>query len=135
MKEKADIGMIGMAVMGENLSLNIESKGYTVALFNRTVPGGEEGVVQRFVDGRGRGKRFIGTNSLEELVQALEKPRRVMMMVKAGGPVDALIDQLVPLLDTGDILIDGGNSHFQDTARRTKYAESKGLLYVGTGVS
>jgi 6-phosphogluconate dehydrogenase len=135
MKEKADIGMIGMAVMGENLSLNIESKGFTVALFNRTVPGVEEGVVQRFVSGRGSGKNFIGTESLEGLVQALAPPRRIMMMVKAGEPVDDLIRQLVPMLDKGDILIDGGNSHFADTIRRTRYVESEGLLYIGTGVS
>jgi len=135
MKERADIGMIGMAVMGENLSLNIESRGFTVALFNRTVAGVEEGVVKRFVNGRGSGKNFIGTESLEDLVQALTSPRRIMMMVKAGDPVDALIEQLLPLLDEGDILIDGGNSHFGDTVRRTKYVESKGMLYIGTGVS
>lgn len=135
MKEQADIGMIGLAVMGENLSLNIESRGFTVALFNRTVPGLEEGVVLKFVNGRGRGKNFIGTESIEDLVKALAAPRRIMMMVKAGKPVDTLIEQLIPLLDEGDILIDGGNSHFGDTIRRTKYVESKGLLYIGTGVS
>jgi 6-phosphogluconate dehydrogenase len=135
MKEKADIGMIGLAVMGENLSLNMEDKGFTVALYNRTVPGIEEEVVSRFVDGRGKGKNFIGTESLEKLVQSLATPRRVMMMVKAGEAVDALIEQLLPLLDEGDILIDGGNSHFADTVRRTKYVESKGRLFIGTGVS
>jgi 6-phosphogluconate dehydrogenase len=135
MKEKADIGMIGLAVMGENLSLNMEGKGFTVALFNRTVPGVEEGIVSRFVNGRGRGKNFIGTESLEDLVKSLAAPRRIMMMVKAGAPVDALIDQLIPLLDEGDILIDGGNSHFADTVRRTKYVESRGMLFIGTGVS
>ena len=135
MKEKADIGMIGLAVMGENLSLNIESRGFTVAVYNRTVKGVEEGVVTRFINGRGRGKKFIGTESLEDLVEALAAPRRIMMMVKAGKPVDELIEQLIPLLDPGDILIDGGNSHFADTIRRTDYIQSKGLLYIGTGVS
>jgi len=135
MKEKADIGMIGLAVMGENLSLNIEGKGFTVAVFNRTVAGVEEGVVSRFIKGRGRGRNIIGTESLEDLVKALAAPRRIMMMVKAGEPVDALIEQLIPLLDKGDILIDGGNSHFADTVRRTNYVESRGLLYIGTGVS
>jgi len=135
MREKADIGMIGLAVMGENLAINMEGKGFTVALYNRTVPGVEEGVVERFVAGRGRGKNFIGTSSLRELVAALAPPRRIMMMVKAGAPVDELIDALVPLLEQGDILIDGGNSHFADTIRRTGLLESKGMLYVGTGVS
>ncbi len=135
MKEKADIGMIGLAVMGENLSLNMEDKGFTVALYNRTVPGVEEEVVNRFVNGRGKGKNFIGTGSLEDLVKSLAAPRRVMMMVKAGEAVDELIEKLIPLLDEGDILIDGGNSHFADTIRRTKYVESKGMLFIGTGVS
>ncbi|MBN2243507.1 MAG: decarboxylating NADP(+)-dependent phosphogluconate dehydrogenase [Acidobacteria bacterium] len=135
MTEKADIGMVGLAVMGENLSLNMEGKGFTVALYNRTVPGVEEEVVPRFLRGRGKGKNFIGTGSLEELVQSLATPRRVMMMVKAGAAVDTLIEQLLPLLDEGDILIDGGNSHFADTVRRTKYVESKGRLFIGTGVS
>ena len=135
MKEKADIGMIGLAVMGENLSLNMEDKGFTVALYNRTVPGVEEEVVSRFVHGRGQGKNFIATESLEDLVRSLASPRRIMMMVKAGAPVDALIEQLMPILDAGDILIDGGNSNFNDTIRRTKYVESKGMLFIGTGVS
>lgn len=135
MKEKADIGIIGLAVMGENLSLNMEDKGFTVALYNRTVPGVEENVVSRFVNGRGKGKNFIGTESLEDLVGSLAPPRRIMMMVKAGAPVDALIEQLIPLLDAGDILIDGGNSNFNDTIRRTKYVESRGMLFIGTGVS
>ena len=130
MKQKADIGLIGLAVMGENLVLNMESKGYTVAVYNRTVS-----KVHDFVEGRGKGKNFIGANSLEELVNALERPRKVMMLVKAGQPVDDFIDKLIPLLEPGDIIIDGGNSHFPDTIRRTKYVESKGLLYVGTGVS
>jgi 6-phosphogluconate dehydrogenase len=135
MKERADIGMIGLAVMGENLSLNMESKGFTVAVYNRTVPGVEEGVVDRFINGRGRGKNFIGCEKIEDLVKSLSTPRRIMMMVKAGKPVDELIDQLIPFLDKGDIVIDGGNSHFSDTMRRTKYLESKGMLFIGTGVS
>ncbi|MEJ2111913.1 MAG: decarboxylating NADP(+)-dependent phosphogluconate dehydrogenase [Acidobacteriota bacterium] len=135
MVKKADIGMIGMAVMGENLSLNIEGKGFTVAVYNRTVPGVEEGIVPRFMKGRGKGKNIIGAASLEDLVRSLAAPRRIMMMVKAGKAVDELIEQLIPLLDQGDILIDGGNSHFADTVRRTKYVESKGMLYIGTGVS
>jgi 6-phosphogluconate dehydrogenase len=135
MKDKADIGMIGLAVMGENLSLNIESKGFTVAVYNRTVPGVEEGVVERFINGRGQGMDFIGSETIEAFVHSLASPRKIMMMVKAGRPVDELIDQLVPLLDRGDILIDGGNSHFPDTIRRTKYLESKGFLFIGTGVS
>jgi 6-phosphogluconate dehydrogenase len=135
MKEKADIGMIGLAVMGENLALNMENKGFTVAVYNRTVPGVEEGVVERFIQGRGRGKNFIGSVKLEDFVRSLSVPRKIMMMVKAGNPVDSLIEQLLPLLDKGDILIDGGNSHFPDTIRRTKYLESKGMLFIGTGVS
>src|SRR5512137_977081 len=135
MKEKADIGMIGLAVMGENLALNMESKGFTVAVYNRTVPGVEEGVVERFINGRGQGKNFIGSAKIEDFVLSLATPRKIMMMVKAGKPVDELIDQLLPLLDKGDIVIDGGNSHFPDTIRRTKYLKSKGMLFIGTGVS
>ncbi len=127
---KADIGLIGLAVMGENLVLNMESKGFTVAVFNRTTE-----KVDRFIDGRGAGKNFIGTHSIEELVLSLKRPRKVMALVKAGKPVDDLIDQIIPYLEPGDIIIDGGNSHFPDTIRRTKYVESKGLLYIGTGVS
>ncbi|HLW10692.1 MAG TPA: NAD(P)-binding domain-containing protein, partial [Fermentimonas sp.] len=130
MKEKADIGLIGLAVMGENLVLNMESKGYTVAVFNRTVE-----KVNNFINGRGKGKNFIGAATLEEFVASIERPRKVMMLVKAGKPVDDFIEKLIPLLDEGDIIIDGGNSHFPDTVRRTEYVESKGLLYIGTGVS
>jgi 6-phosphogluconate dehydrogenase len=119
-EEKADIGMIGLAVMGENLALNMESKGFTVAVYNRTVPGVEEGVVDRFINGRGQGKNFIGSNTIEDFVKSLAAPRRIMMMVKAGKPVDELIEQLLPLIEKGDILIDGGNSHFPDTIRRTR---------------
>ena len=135
MKDKADIGMIGLAVMGENLALNIEGKGFTVAVYNRTVPGVEEGVVARFINGRGQGRNFIGSETIADFVRSLAAPRKIMMMVKAGRPVDELIDQLIPLLDPGDILIDGGNSHFPDTIRRTRHLESKGLFFIGTGVS
>jgi 6-phosphogluconate dehydrogenase len=130
MTQKADIGLIGLAVMGENLVLNMESHGFTVAVFNRSVK-----KVDKFVNGRGKGKKFIGTHSLEELVSSLERPRKVMMLVKAGQPVDDFIDKLIPLLEPGDVIIDGGNSHFPDTIRRTRYVESKGFLYIGTGVS
>ena len=128
--KKADIGLVGLAVMGENLVMNMESRGFTVAVYNRTTD-----KVKNFVEGRAAGKNIIGTYSLEELAANLEKPRKIMMMVKAGQPVDDLIDQLIPYLEEGDILIDGGNSHFPDTIRRTAYVESKGLLYVGSGVS
>jgi 6-phosphogluconate dehydrogenase len=127
---QADIGLIGLAVMGENLILNMESKGFTVACFNRTVS-----KVDDFVNGRAKGKKIIGCKSIEELVTVLKKPRKVMLMVKAGQPVDDFIEQLLPHLEDGDIIIDGGNSHFPDTIRRTKYVESKGKLYIGTGVS
>ncbi|PKL90277.1 MAG: phosphogluconate dehydrogenase (NADP(+)-dependent, decarboxylating) [Ignavibacteriae bacterium HGW-Ignavibacteriae-2] len=127
---KADIGLVGLAVMGENLVLNMESHGFTVAVFNRTT----EKVVD-FIEGRGKGKNVIGAKSVEELVANLKTPRKVMLMVKAGKPVDDFIEQLIPHLDKGDIVIDGGNSHFPDTIRRTKYLEEKGLLYIGTGVS
>ncbi len=128
--KKADIGLIGLAVMGENLVMNMESKGFTVAVYNRTTA-----KVDNFVNGRAAGKNIIGCHSLQELAGSLAKPRKVMMMVKAGAAVDSLIDQLIPVLEEGDIIIDGGNSHFPDTIRRTEYVESKGLLYIGTGVS
>jgi 6-phosphogluconate dehydrogenase len=127
---KADIGLIGLAVMGENLVLNMESKGFTVAVYNRTVE-----KVDRFVSGRGAGKNFIGCHSIEELCASLERPRKVMMLVKAGQAVDHLIEQIIPHLEEGDIIIDGGNSHFPDTIRRTEAVEGSGLLYIGTGVS
>ncbi len=130
MKEKADIGLIGLAVMGENLVLNMERNGYTVAVYNRTVE-----KVDKFVNGRGKGKNFIGAKSVEEFVAALERPRKVMLLVKAGKPVDDFIEMVLPHLEEGDIIIDGGNSHYPDTIRRTKYVEEKGLLFIGTGVS
>ena len=128
--KKADIGLIGLAVMGENLVMNMESKGFTVAVFNRTTE-----KVTRFVEGRGKGKNFIGCYSLEELRDNLEKPRKVMMLIKAGSAVDDMIEKLLSVLEPGDVIIDGGNSHFPDTIRRTAYVESRGLLYIGTGVS
>ena len=130
MEKKADIGIVCLAVMGENLVLNMESKGFTVAVYNRTVE-----KVDNFVNGRAKGKNIIGTRSVEEFITSLAKPRKVMLMVKAGKPVDAFIEQVIPHLEDGDIIIDGGNSHFPDTIRRTEYVESKGLLYIGTGVS
>ena len=130
MKKSADIGLIGLAVMGENLVLNMENKGYTVAVYNRTVE-----KVDNFLNGRGEGKNFIGAHSIEDFVGSLERPRKVMMLVKAGQPVDSIIEQLVPFLEKGDIIIDGGNSNFHDTIRRTEYVENLGMLYIGTGVS
>jgi 6-phosphogluconate dehydrogenase len=127
---KADIGLIGLAVMGQNLVLNMDDHGFTVAVFNRTLSR-----VDEFIDGNARGTRVIGTHSIEELTSVLKRPRRVMLMVKAGQPVDDFIEKLVPHLEEGDIIIDGGNSNYQDTMRRTAYVESKGLLYIGTGVS
>ena len=127
---KADIAVVGLAVMGENLILNMEIKGFTVACYNRTVS-----KVDEFVGGRAKGKNIIGCKSIEEMVANLKTPRKVMIMVKAGKPVDDFIDQVLPHLEAGDILIDGGNSHFPDTIRRTQYVESKGKLYIGTGVS
>ena len=127
---KADIGLIGLAVMGQNLVLNMEDHGFTVAVYNRTLS-----KVDDFINGDARGRNIIGTHSIEELVGALKKPRRVMMLVKAGAPVDAFIEKLIPHLEAGDIIIDGGNSNYNDTIRRTETVESKGLLYIGTGVS
>ncbi len=128
---RADIGLIGMAVMGQNLVLNMNDKGFTVAVFNRTVS-----KVDDFINGPAAGRdTIVGTHSLEEFVAVLKQPRRIMLMVKAGPAVDAFIDQLIPLLEAGDILIDGGNSNFHDTIRRANSLEEKGLLYIGTGVS
>jgi 6-phosphogluconate dehydrogenase len=130
MSATADFGLIGLAVMGENLVLNIESRGYTVGVFNRSVD-----KVEAFVNGRGKGKRFIGAKSPQELIASLKRPRKVMMLVKAGEAVDATIASVLPYLEKGDILIDGGNTHFPDTTRRLKAANELGILYIGTGVS
>ena len=130
MKAVSDIGLVGLAVMGENLALNMESKGFHVSVYNRTVE-----KVDHFMEGRGKCLNFYGAHSLEDFIASLKSPRKVFLMVKAGKPVDDFIEKLIPLLDKGDIIIDGGNTHFPDTARRTEYVESKGLLYIGTGVS
>jgi 6-phosphogluconate dehydrogenase len=125
-----DIGLIGLAVMGENLVLNMESRGFTVAVFNRTTA-----VTEKFASGRGKGKRFVAAKTLEEFVGALKRPRKVQIMVKAGAPVDAVIEQLIPLLEAGDIIVDGGNSLWTDTQRREKYLKEKGIHFFGVGVS
>jgi len=130
MTATADIGLIGLAVMGENLVLNMESRGFTVAVFNRTTS-----VMEKFIQGRGKGKRFVGGKTLEEFVGSLKRPRKAQIMVKAGAPVDAVIDQLVPLLESGDIIIDGGNSLWTDTQRREKALKEKGIHFFGVGVS
>ena len=120
----SDIAIVGLAVMGENLALNIESRGYAVSVYNRTASRTKE-----FVEGRGAGKRVTACYTLEELTASLKKPRRVMLMIKAGQPVDDMIEALLPHLEKGDIIIDGGNSHFPDTNRRTKYVESRAFIY------
>ncbi len=130
MEARADIALIGLAVMGQNLILNMNDHGFTVVAFNRTVS-----KVDDFLNKEAKGTNVVGAHSLEEMVGMLKRPRRVMLMVKAGAPVDEFIGHLIPLLDPGDIIIDGGNSLFEDTIRRTQHVESKGLLYIGTGVS
>jgi len=130
MEAQADIAVIGLAVMGQNLILNMNDHGFTVVAFNRTVE-----KVDQFIANEAKGTKVIGAHSLEEMVKLLKRPRRVMLMVKAGKPVDEFIEHLLPLLEPGDIIIDGGNSLYADTARRVKYVESKGLQYIGTGVS
>ena len=127
---KADIGLVGLAVMGENLVLNMESRGFTVAVYNRTIE-----KVDSFLHGRGAAKRILGAHSPKEFVEMLKKPRIVMLMVRAGTAVDEMIAQLVPFLEPGDIIVDGGNSNYEDTMRRVSDLESKGFLFVGTGVS
>jgi 6-phosphogluconate dehydrogenase len=127
---KADLGLIGLAVMGQNLVLNMDDHGFKVAVFNRTVS-----KVDEFINGNAKGTKVVGAHSIEELVGLLERPRRVMLLVKAGQPVDDFIELLIPHLEVGDIIIDGGNSNYHDSMRRTEYVESQGLLYIGTGVS
>ena len=127
---KAEIAVVGLAVMGENLALNMERNGFRVAVYNRTTE-----KVDRFLEGRGKDKKIVGAHSLEELVAVLEKPRRIMLMIRQGAPVDAFIRQVVPMLDPGDILIDGGNSNYQNTIRRCKDLEAQGIRYIGSGVS
>src|SRR5271154_6756235 len=130
MEPTADIGLIGLAVMGQNLVLNMNDHGFTVAVFNRTVA-----KVDEFLGREAKGTKVVGAHSLAELAGMLKRPRRVMFMVKAGKPVDELIEELLPHLEKGDILIDGGNSLFEDTNRRTKYLADKGFMFIGTGVS
>ncbi len=129
-KETCDIGLIGLAVMGQNLVLNMNDHGYRVAVFNRTVS-----KVDDFINNEAKGTQVVGAHSIEEFVAALKKPRRAMLMVKAGDTVDQMIEQILPHLEAGDIIIDGGNSHYPDTNRRTKDLAEKGILFVGTGVS
>ena len=130
MSKPCDFGLIGLAVMGENLALNVESRGYRVAVYNRTTS-----VVDDFIAGRAAGKQFVGCHSVEEMVKSLARPRKVMMLIKAGPAVDSVIESLLPILDPGDIIIDGGNTFYADTERRTKYVEERGFLFCGTGVS
>jgi len=130
MNKLSDIGLIGLAVMGENLVLNMASKGFRVSVYNRTPERAD-----KFLAGSAKGKSITGFHNLHEFVGSLERPRKVMIMVKAGQPVDDLIEKLIPLLEPGDVIIDGGNSHYPDTNRRTAYIESKGLFFIGTGVS
>jgi len=128
--KKADIGMIGLAVMGENLVMNMESKGFMVAAFDIDTKR-----VKDFETGRAKGKNIVTAYTLNEFIEKIEKPRKIMMMIRAGSPVDSVIEQLIPLLDQGDVIIDGGNSNYPDSIRRTKHVEDKGLLFIGTGVS
>src|ERR1700676_3108127 len=130
MSGSCDIGLIGLAVMGQNLVLNMNDHGYKVAVFNRTTS-----KVDHFIDNQAKGRQIVGTHSIEEMCNLLKAPRRIMMMIKAGKVVDETIEQIVPHLAKGDIIIDGGNSLYTDTDRRTKALAAKGILFVGTGVS
>ena len=130
MEPKGDIALIGLAVMGQNLILNMNDNGFTVVAYNRTIS-----KVDDFINGEAKGTNIIGARSIEEMVKHLKRPRRIMMLVKAGQAVDDFIDQIIPYLEPGDIIIDGGNSLFQDSIRRTEYLNARGLLFVGTGVS
>lgn len=132
---KTDIGLIGLAVMGENLALNMADKGWNVSVYNRTVPGIEEGVVERFINGRAKDTSIQGYTDIADFAESIATPRKIMMMVRAGNAVDELMEQLFPYLSPGDILIDGGNSNYEDTNRRVILAEQKGLRFVGAGVS
>lgn len=128
--EQADIGLIGLAVMGQNLVLNMEDHGFRVAVFNRTTA-----KVDDFLKGDAKNKKILGAHSLQEFFTLLKKPRKVMMMIKAGTPVDEMIEECLPFLEKGDILIDGGNSHYLDSERRNRELKEKGILYVGAGIS
>lgn len=133
--EKSDIGVVGLAVMGESLALNIEDKGYHVSVYNRFTPGKAEQVVERFMNTYGEGREFMGFSDLSLFVSSLKRPRKILLMIRAGSPVDEVISQLIPLLEPGDILIDGGNSNFEDTERRVAELEAKGFYFIGAGVS
>src|SRR6266446_5977497 len=130
MEPTADIALIGLAAMGQNLIMNMNDHGFTVAAYNRTTS-----KVDEFLNEAAKGSHVIGAHSVEEMISLLKRPRKIMLMVKAGKPVDEFIEQLLPHLEPGDLIIDGGNSLFEDTIRRTQHVESKGLLYIGTGVS
>ncbi|KXB40383.1 phosphogluconate dehydrogenase [Bacteroidales bacterium KA00344] len=134
-QKKTDFGLIGLAVMGENLALNMANHGWNISVYNRTVPGIEEGVVERFIEGRAKDKSISGYTDMKDFVESIARPRKIMMMVRAGKPVDMVMEQLFPLLSPGDIIIDGGNSNYEDTNRRVAAAEEKGFLFVGSGVS
>ncbi len=134
MMSKSDIGLIGLAVMGENLALNMERNGFVVSVYNRA-EGAEAQVVERFVTGRGAGKRFRGFTDLGAFVASIERPRKIMMMIRAGKPVDLVIDGLLPYLEAGDIVIDGGNSNWEDSERRVAYLRERGIHFVGAGIS
>jgi 6-phosphogluconate dehydrogenase len=127
---KSKIGLVGLAVMGENLALNIERNGFPISVYNRSTE-----KTEALLGGRAKGKNFVGARTVQELVASLERPRRIILMVKAGAPVDDMIKQLTPLLEPGDILIDGGNSHFSDTRRRDGEVKAKGFQFIGSGVS
>ena len=130
MEPTGDIAVIGLAVMGQNLILNMNDHGFVVVAFNRTVE-----KVDKFLADEAKGTQVLGAHSIEEMVALLKRPRRVMLMVQAGAAVDEFIEKLLPHLEPGDIIIDGGNSNYEDSIRRTQYVESKGLLFIGTGVS
>lgn len=133
--KKSDIGIIGLSVMGKSLSLQLESKGFRVSVYNRTVKGVEEKIVEDFIEKYGKGRQISGYGILSQFVESLEHPRKILMMVKAGQAVDELLEQLIPFLSPGDILIDGGNSHYEDTERRVNFIESQGFYFIGAGIS
>lgn len=133
--ELSEIGVYGLGVMGRNLALNLEEKGFRVSLFNRTIPDKEEGVVQNFISDHGKGRKFMAAGTVRQFVESLDRPRKILMMVKAGSPVDDVISELEPHLEENDILIDGGNSYYLDTHRRIGSLKKKGIIFVGMGVS
>ena len=134
MNKKSNIGLIGLAVMGENLALNMERNGFQVSVYNRA-EGAEAHVVEHFMSGRGAGKNFVGFTELRDFVESLERPRKIMMMIRAGRPVDLVIEALLPFLSEGDVIIDGGNSNWQDSERREAELRQRGVYFVGCGIS